>query len=388
MLPLKVKNNSLIRKTASAMSVLTAVAMCSSVQAELRALDNQELEGVRGQAGLTIDIETKYTIGEFEYVDAGSLFIKDMRLGGIDNEYLDNLRATIDISDGNEFLARGFSDYAQYAEYGLLDASEADVAWAIDKYKDPTTGEIGEKIGDGDLLIHVSATDYGYDFTQPQDPADHASNLAMMKNAIDLKMFQGELGLRSSDGSVETVLTRNFSVEAYLGYLDILITNRGNGFSQTDEEGEPSDIRLSDSHIYIDAKFRVEDLDVDSTQNATNTYVSRNVTNPYLTLRDMRIHNERGADTLGSFGFASVEQKIAAATDILPDLSHMAALASSGNLNNIQEFGVDGISFYDINVRWDWDLPHIQFGDTDTSIGEVYFTDFVIHGTNLTISAH
>jgi len=361
------------------------------VVAELQALDNDAMKDIRGQAGLTIDIETKHTIAEFEYVDAGSIYIKDMTLGGIDNDFADNIRAKVDISGPGERIAKGFSDYVFWAELGFIDSTDVDVAWAINKYKDSLSGEVGETLEDGDLLIHISATDFGvFDPTQApaNTPADHANNLAKMKNAIDLKITEGELGLRSSDGSVETALTRNLSIEAYLGYLDIHITNDGNGFSQTTRAGQPSDVRLGDSHIAIDAKFRVEDLDVDSTNNATNTFISRDVTNPYLTLRDMRIHNERGADTLGSFGFASVEQKIGAVTDIIPSYRNLTQHAQSGTLTDIASVGVDGMSFYDINVRWDWDLPHIQFGDTEKSIGQVYFTDFVISGTSLTISAH
>lgn len=373
--------------------VLLSAVLCAcstATYAELLPLDNATLKDIRGQAGLTIDIETKYTIAEFEYVDAGSIYIKDLSFGGIDTDLADNIRAKIDISGPGERLAKGFSDYVMWAELGFIDSTNDDVAWAISKYKDPVSGQVGEVLGDGDLLIHVSAGDYGYDFARGVDntPSGHGSNLAMMKNAVDFKITEGELGLRSSDGSVETTLTRNLSIEAYLGYLDILITNDGNGFKKTDRAGQPSDIRLGESYISIDAKFRVEDLDVDSTNNATNTFISRDVTNPYLTLRDMRIHNERGLDTLGSFGFASVEQKIGAATDIIPTYEALAQHAQASTLTDIQSVGVDGVSFYDINVRWDWDLPHIQFGDTETSIGQVYFTDFVIEGTNLTISAH
>lgn len=360
--------------------------------AELRALENEEMQDIRGQAGLTIDIETKYTIAEFEYVDAGSIFMRDLAFEGIDGGLVDNIRATVDISGPNERLAMGFSEYAQWAELGFLDPNEDDVAWAINEYKDSVTGEIGKNLDDGDLLIHVSATDYGLiDFsstTLANTPADYADNLDKMKNAIDLKVTQGEFGIRSSDGDVETVLTRDLTIEAYLGYVDILITNNGNGFSQTDEEGEPDGVRLGDSHIYIDTKFRVEDLDVDSTNNVQNPAVPQQAKNPYLTIRDMRIHNERGADTLGYFGYASVEKKIGAVMDIIPEYDKLTQYASSGSLTNIQDIGVDGVSIYDINVRWDWDIPHIQFGRTEQSIGEVYFTDFVIEGTNLTISAH
>jgi len=49
---------------------------------------------------------------------------------------------------------------------------------------------------------------------------------------------------------------------------------------------------------------------------------------------------------------------------------------------------VDGQAIYDINVAWDWDLPHVSFGDTGQSIGSVYFTDFHISDTSLVISAH
>lgn len=358
--------------------------------AELKLLDDSALKSVRGQAGLTIDIETKHTIGEFEYVDAGSLFIRDIRFQGIGGGYVDNIRARVDITDGSEYLVAGFADMAVLEAMGKLDANEADVAWAMSEYVSGT-GEIGKQFGDGDLLIHVTSQDFGMDLLAPSGPADFAANLDATKNAVDLHIFQGELGLRSSDGSMETVLTRNFSVEAYLGYVDILITNNGNGFheGETVSGGEPGgDVRLGDSYISIDAKFRVEDLDVDSTNNATNTYVSRNVTNPYLTLRDMRIHNERGADTLGYFGYASVEQKIGAATDIIPSMDVLAGHARHGTLTSTNNYRVDGIAFYDINVRWDWDLPHIQFGNHDKSIGEVYFTDFVIADTSLVISAH
>jgi len=200
--------------------------------------------------------------------------------------------------------------------------------------------------------------------------------LQNLKNAVDIHFQEGEIGLRSSDGLVETALSKNFSVEAYLGYWDIIYKNNGNGFRDTSGPGEPQDIQIMDSYIGMDIKFRVEDLDIDSTNNATNTFVSRTVTNPYLTLRDMRIHNERGYDTEGSFGFASIESKIAAATGIM---AHM----DDSTMNR-----VDGQAIYDINVKWDWDLPHISFGDTGKSIGEVYFTDFHIDNTSLVISAH
>lgn len=360
-----------------AFSALLVFLLPTQVFAELIYLEESELATITGKKGLTIDIETKVNIAEFEYVDGGSLYIKDISLQGIGGGLVDNIRATVDSSDGAETLKVGFADYAMLASMGYLDAAETDVAWAITEYDDGF-GNYGKTFGDGDLVIHVTSTDYGgIDFDSPANPLDHATNLDNLKNAVDLHYQEGEIGLRSTDGLVETALSRNFSVEAYLGYMDIIFKNNGNGFRPTSAPGEPQDIEILDSYIGMDIKFRVEDLDIDQTNNATNTFVSRRVTNTHLTLRDMRVHNERGFDTLGSFGFASVESKIAAAKGIMAHNSDYATMTR-----------VDGQAIYDINVKWDWDLPHISFGDTGVSIGEVYFTDFHIDNTSLVLSAH
>jgi hypothetical protein len=168
-----------------------------------------------------------------------------------------------------------------------------------------------------------------------------------------------------------------------LGYLDLILRNNGNGYTDTGSgpsPGKPNDIRLADSYIEMDLKFRVEDLDIENTSNALNRVIPRAVTNPGLTLKDMRIHNERGNDTLGSFGFASVEAKIGAAMGVLNTMDQLATPGANAR--------VDGQAVYDVNVKWDWDLPHISFGDTDQSIGKVYFTDFHINDTSIVISAH
>lgn len=348
--------------------------------AELKELDASSLSEITGQSGLTIDIETQYTIGEIEYVDAGSMYTRDISLNGIGGGYVDNIRARLDITDGSETLLAGFADAAFLASMGYLDSNEDDVAWALTEYADGN-GNFGKQFDDGDLFIHVSALDMGQDWSNGINPVagEEANNLAAFKNAIDLHYQEGSFGLQASDDSIETDLTKNFSVQAYLGYLDILITNNGNDQTLVSDQnsGEPSGILLNDSYIGIDLKFRVEDLDVDGTNNATNTFIPRDVTTPGLTLRDMRIHNERGADTLGGFGFASLEMKIAGASGILHGVHDGEAARY-----------VSGQAIYDINVKMDWDLPHISFGDTGKSIGEVYLTDFHIQDTSLVISAH
>ncbi len=362
-----------------AASVLTLSAGLSF--AELKLIDDASLDRIVGKAGLTIDIETQVTIGEIEYVDAGSMVWKDISLTGIGGGLVDNLRAKVDATDGIETIPVGFAEVAMYADLGYFDASEADVAWAISEYADGAGG-YGKQFGDGDAIIHVTSVDLGVDINDvPTSAAEQAANLLSYKSAVDLHYQEGEFGIRSTDGLMETAISENFSVQAYLGYLDIILKNNGNGMRDTSSAGEPSSIKIADSYIGLDVKFRVEDLDIDRTQNATNTYIPREVTNSGLTLRDMRIHNERGYDTLGSFGFASIESKIAAASQIMPLIDVMDPSQGMSQL-------VDGQAVYDINVKWDWDLPHISFGDTGKSIGKVYFTDFHINDTSIVFSAH
>jgi hypothetical protein len=352
------------------------------VSAEFRVLSEEALSGVTAQAGLTIDLETKYTLGELEYVDGGSMFWRDISFQGINTDYVDNIRATVDIASPGEVLQKGFSDVVMLASIGVLDATEPDVAWAIANY-DQGGGEYGEVFEDGDLVIHVTSQDFGLDRNNlGASLVDQVQNLENFKNAIDFHFTEEQFGLRSSDDSVETVLTGTMSMQGYLGYLDIVYKNRGNGFHSTGMyDGKPNSIRIGNSWMGFDLGFRIEDLDIDSTNQATNTWLDRSVTNSLLVIKDMRIHNERGRDSEGSFGFASFESKTAAATDILASVDRMAESAMTVTNN------IDGMTIYDIEAHMDWDLPHISFGQDNVTIGEVYYTDLIIH-SSLVISAH
>jgi hypothetical protein len=365
-------------------AVLSLLSM--DVLSDLKLLNERSLAGITAQAGLTIDIETKYTLGEIKYVDGesmnggGSMWWRDIAFTGIDGGYVDNLRATVDIASASEPLHTGFSDVAYYATLGLFDTNDADVAWAMSEY-DQGGGRYGRTYGDGDLLIHITSQDFGLDRNFQNVFDDPVANLQRYKEAVDLKLTVGDFGLQSSDGLVETSLTQNLSMEMYLGYVDMTYKNRGNGFRQTSAGGEPGNIRIGESWIGYDLKFRIEDLDVDNTNQATNTWLDRSLTSSLLTLRDMRIHNERGADTLGSFGFASFESKTAAATDVLKDLD---SIINSG----LPAAKTDGMVIYDINAVMDWDLPHISFGQDTRSIGQVFYTDLRVSDTSLVITAH
>jgi hypothetical protein len=64
------------------LALATAVTAASTgVMAELQMLDDADMQVVTGQAGLTIDVETQWEIGEFAYQDAGYLLIQGIRMG-------------------------------------------------------------------------------------------------------------------------------------------------------------------------------------------------------------------------------------------------------------------------------------------------------------------
>jgi len=106
-------------------------AVAAGAQAELKALDDSTMGEMTGQAGLTIDLETKFSIGQFMYKDAGSLYINGITMGGNtnladgnlanDTDMLDNVRINIDIAGaagtGENQLNRGLSDF--YGANGL-----------------------------------------------------------------------------------------------------------------------------------------------------------------------------------------------------------------------------------------------------------------------------
>jgi Family of unknown function (DUF6160) len=62
---------------------LSCLAAASSVFAEMQALEDDYLSGVSGQSGITLDLETKTTVGELAYFDDGNgIAFQGIRLGG------------------------------------------------------------------------------------------------------------------------------------------------------------------------------------------------------------------------------------------------------------------------------------------------------------------
>ncbi|MFE8072222.1 DUF6160 family protein [Marinobacteraceae bacterium S3BR75-40.1] len=111
---------------------LLALAVGASVcgaQAELKPMDDTAMGKVTGQAGVTIELETKFSIDEFLYTDQGSLAIEDITVGGAKRtdmfpaiqanlggisipgnatDKLDNMKMDIDILDDGDALIQIF----------------------------------------------------------------------------------------------------------------------------------------------------------------------------------------------------------------------------------------------------------------------------------------
>jgi len=316
--------------------------------AELKPLDDDTMSSLTGQAGITIELETKIEIGEIAYKDAGHMLIRDIFLGGIGRSTLDNILMTIDVAGDGEVLNHGFSRVAEWADKGLIDSANADVQDAIAKYNQ--AGQYGKKFNSGDLVVHIDAVDPGVIGSNSSD-----QNLAAYTSSTDFELAIGSVELAKSDYSVGSGVTSgasmfsDISVQGYLGPTDIVIRNGSNTFSDT-SNGKMS---VSDAVMEIDANFRVTDLDMD--WDNSDLLLIFNLA--ALKLRDMKIHNNRCLDSVGHFGFASASAKIAE------------------GVSNIT--GNSGLAIYDANLTMDIDMPHVQFGSAP-SIGEVYFTDFVI----------
>jgi len=99
-------------------ALATAVAAAPfAAHADLKALDDSAMGNVTGQSGVSIELETEVSIGEFRYTDDGYLSVNDIFIGGGTVErdgsgnvtgvsgLLDDLLIDIDVeADGDAFI--------------------------------------------------------------------------------------------------------------------------------------------------------------------------------------------------------------------------------------------------------------------------------------------
>lgn len=310
--------------------------------AEFQPLDDGTLSGVTGQAGVTIELETKINIDHLTWIDEGSLNVNNMRLSGHNNTALDNLKLTIDIAGTGEVLEHGFSDVARRADAGLFNTSNADVADALATYS--MAGEFGKQFNSGDLVIHLGATDYG----NPNSLSDYLQ-------AVDFELEVESITASGSEGTA--TLFSDVLLQGYVGPTDLVIRNEG-GSSKTLSNGNV----VSGAELQLDTHFEITNGSLN--WDAADVILLFNFA--AVGIEGLQIHNRRGDDTLGHFGMASATAKLSKGT---------------GSVS-----GKEGLSIHNVEFRADIDMPVFKIGQT--SIGSVQFTDFAITDTNMLVYGH
>lgn len=312
------------------------------VSADFRPLDDRDMGHITGQAGVTIELETKLDIGRLSWRDEGTLSVNDLSLSGHDGSVLDNLQITLDIAGDGEVLEHGFSEIARRANAGLLDASDPDVADALARYS--VAGEFGKQFNSGDLVIHLGAVNTG-------DP----TSLDDYLKAIDFQLEVGSLQTEGSGGS--TTLFSDVLLKGYVGPTDLVIRNGGDA-TRTLSNGNV----VSGSELQLDTHFEVTDGSL-NWDVADLIFIFNFAA---VGIEGLQIHNRRGDDTLGHFGMAHATARFSRGTS-----------AASGR---------EGLSIHDVEFRADIDMPVFRIGPE--SIGSVSFTDFAITDTTLMVYGH
>ncbi|MFY3772715.1 DUF6160 family protein [Marinobacter salsuginis] len=151
----------------------TLLALCvagvpPAAVAEIQMLDDSAMGMITGQAGVSIELETKIDIGRFLYIDEGALGINNISIGG-----------------ANRTDMFGFNGMGGPTATGKLDNIRIDI----------------DVLADGDAAINVVPTYF---------------------NAVDFQITTGSWELLSADGSNDyTTLMDNLFVEGVLGRGEI-----------------------------------------------------------------------------------------------------------------------------------------------------------------------
>ncbi|MGO1502622.1 MAG: DUF6160 family protein [Marinobacter sp.] len=329
------------RSTALSLWVL-ALSLPTSAMAEFQPLDDGTLSRVTGQAGVTMELETKINIDRLTWTDEGSLNVNNMRLSGHNDTVLDNLKLSVDIAGTGEVLEHGFSEIARRADAGLLSTNNADVADALATYS--VAGEFGKQFNSGDMVIHLGATDYG-------DP----TSLGDYLQAVDFELEVESITASGSEGTA--TLFSDVLLQGYVGPTDLVIRN-ASGSSRTLSNGNV----VSGAELQLDTHFEITNGSLN--WDAADVILLFNFA--AVGIEGLQIHNRRGNDTLGHFGMASATAKLSKGT---------------GSVS-----GKEGLSVHDVEFRADIDMPVFKVGQV--SIGSVQFTDFAITDTSMLVYGH
>ncbi|WP_199457395.1 MULTISPECIES: DUF6160 family protein [unclassified Marinobacter] len=192
------------------LALATAVAAAPfAANADLKALDDVSMGNVTGQAGVTIELETKVSIGQFKYTDEGSFAVNNIVLGGsgvaggTGGDKLDELKIDIDVADDGDAIIH----VGSLAEEDLIN---------------PVTKQ----------PVYVNGT-------------DDTDGIVQKPVAIDWGVTVGSVALLpGSTGSDSTTLLSNMSMHGDLAQLDIQVD------TATDA-------------LWLDVAFDIDDMDFD-----------------------------------------------------------------------------------------------------------------------------
>ncbi|OZC37193.1 hypothetical protein B9Q17_03490 [Marinobacter vinifirmus] len=211
-------------------ALVTAIAAAPfAANADLKALDDSTMGNVTGQAGVTIELETRVSIGEFTYTDT------DGHAGSGDDGTAGGTFAVSGIDLGGATVSASESA-TQYAAAtgagGLLDNLKIDIDVA----------------DDGDAVIHVGSLQPKLDPDTGEQVENPDGSPAYMP--IDWGMTADSMELRGNAGE-QTTLISNMDAWGLLGALDIRVdTDDVNGVAGT-------------GTLNLDVAFTVEQMDFD-----------------------------------------------------------------------------------------------------------------------------
>ena len=185
-------------------ALVTAVAAAPfAANAELKALNDSAMGNVTGQAGVTIELETKVSIGQFKYTDEGSFAVNDIVLGGA---------GVVTNTTGADADGDGVADGT------LLDQLKIDIDVA----------------DDGDAIIHVGSLQ-----------TTTLANGDVAPVPIDWGMTAGSVELLAGGtGSDSTTLISNLSMYGNLAALDLSVDT-------------------ASDHLNVAVAFDIADMDFD-----------------------------------------------------------------------------------------------------------------------------
>lgn len=269
-----------------------------------------------------------------------------------------------------------------------------------------STGDCLFQANDGDLFIHATANDKtafqtGYISNVLIDGTIVASANASPFTIGDFGFEMDRFALKDSNyvagddindlggsagTSQETTIISNLKMEGFFGGYDLYVQNNGNGFGEYDALGNFTETGIGDaaSKIKINSFFRITHMDYDfDIVGIRYKGISIGDTRGNTAMFDMFTQEDYPDDSITgqSQGFAQTSTHIYAVKD---NVLRVGA-AAGGSGTNRANF-VDGITI-DSRFNGDMDIWHLSFGDTNTSIGSLHYTDMDID-TVLTLSAH